>query len=628
MLLDKINSVEDLRKLKLEELPLLADELRAYIIDVVSKNGGHIASSLGVVELTIALHYTLQTPIDKIIWDVGHQSYAHKILTGRRDLFPSIRQYGGISGFPKRSESPFDTYDTGHSSTSLSLALGEAVGRDFQDENYEIVAVIGDGSMTSGMAFEALNQIGHLKKNLIIILNDNEHSISENVGALSSYLTRVISSHFYNTVRSSSIEIMKKIPKIGKHMYNFMLRTANSFKGTLVPGIFFEEMGVRYFGPIDGHDTSILVEILRNIKNVEPGPKIIHVITRKGKGYLPAEMSPSRFHGVSQFDISTGRTLAVKKFDTYSEVAGKTLAEIAVNDKKIVAITAAMMEGTGLCEFEKHFPDRVFDVGIAEQHAVTFAAALASTGMKPFVSIYSTFLQRAVDQLIHDVSIMNLPVKVLIDRAGIVGEDGETHHGLYDIGIIKNIPNFIFLSPANGIELRDMIYFAADYDKGPVAIRYPRGKTREEINYSHHEKFIPGKIKILFPGKDIALLALGDMTATAEEIRKILADKKISAGVIKIQSIKPLDVNGIEKVLKNVKTFITLENGLLSGGVGEGILSAIRPELRVKYLFSTGFPDNLIPHGSHDDLMKEFGLDSVSISKRILSQPAFKKFKN
>ncbi len=627
MLLDMINSVEDLRRMKVEDLPLLADELRAYIIDVISKNGGHIASSLGVVELTIALHYTLKTPIDKIIWDVGHQSYAHKILTGRRDLFPSIRQYGGISGFPKRSESPFDTFDTGHSSTSLSLALGEAVGRDFQGGNYEIVAVIGDGSMTSGMAFEALNQIGHLKKNLTIILNDNEHSISENVGALSSYLTRVISSHFYNTVRSRSIEMMKKIPKIGKYIYNFMLKTANNFKGTLVPGMFFEEMGVRYFGPIDGHDTSLLIEILRNIRNVEPGPKIIHVITRKGKGYLPAEMSPSRFHGVSQFDISTGRTLAVKKFDTYSEVAGKTLAEIAVNDKKIVAITAAMMEGTGLCEFEKHFPDRVFDVGIAEQHAVTFAAALASTGMKPFVSIYSTFLQRAVDQLIHDVSIMNLPVKLLIDRAGIVGEDGETHHGLYDIGIIKNIPNFIFLSPVNGRELRDMIYFAADYNKGPVAIRYPRGKTREEINYSKHEKFIPGKIKIVSTGKDIALLALGDMTGTAEEIRDLLADKKISAGVIKIQSIKPLDVNGIEKVLKNVKAFITLENGLLSGGAGECILSAIRPEFRAKYLFSTGFPDRLIPHGSHDDLMKEFGLDSVSISKRILSQTVFKKFK-
>jgi 1-deoxy-D-xylulose-5-phosphate synthase len=627
MLLDSINSVEDLRKLKEEELPLLAEELRATIIDVISKNGGHIASSLGVVELTIALHYVLSTPIDKIIWDVGHQSYAHKILTGRRDFFPFIRQNGGISGFPKRSESQFDVYDTGHSSTSLSLALGEAVGRDFQGGNYDIIAVIGDGSMTSGMAFEALNQIGHLKKNLTIILNDNEHSISENVGALSSYLTRVISSHFYNKVRSRSIEMMKKIPKIGKYLYSFMLKTANNFKGTLVPGVFFEEMGVRYFGPIDGHDIGLLIEILRNIKKVEPGPKIIHVITRKGKGYLPAEMSPAKFHGVSQFDISTGRALAVKKFDTYSEVAGKTLAEISRNDKKIVAVTAAMMEGTGLCEFEKHFPDRVFDVGIAEQHAITFSAALASTGMKPFVSIYSTFLQRAVDQLIHDVSIMNLPVKLLIDRAGIVGEDGETHHGLYDIGIIKNIPNFIFLSPSNGRELRDMIYFAADYNKGPVAIRYPRGKTREIIDYSQHENFKPGKIKIVFPGKDIALFALGDMRKTAEEVREILAEKNISAEVVGIQSVKPFDLNGIEKVIGKVKFFITLENGLLSGGAGEGILSKIRPELRPKFLFSSGFPDSLIPHGTHDYLMKEFGLDALSISGKILSYPAFKKYK-
>jgi 1-deoxy-D-xylulose-5-phosphate synthase len=626
MLLDMINSVEDLRRMKEEDLPLLAEELRAYIIDVISKNGGHIASSLGVIELTIALHYILNTPIDKIIWDVGHQTYAHKIITGRRDLFPTIRQNGGLSGFPKRSESPFDVYDTGHSSTSLSLALGEAVGRDFHDSNYEIVAVIGDGSMTSGMAFEALNQIGHLKKSLTIILNDNEHSISENVGALSSYLTRVISSHFYNTVRSNSIEMMKKIPKIGKHLYNFMLRIANSFKGTLVPGIFFEEMGVRYFGPIDGHDIGLLIEILRNIRNVEPGPKIIHVITKKGKGYLPAEISPSKFHGVSQFDKSTGIALAVKKFDTYSEVAGKTLVEISKTDKKIIAITAAMMEGTGLYEFEKYFPDRVFDVGIAEQHAVTFAAALASTGMKPFISIYSTFLQRAVDQLIHDVSIMNLPVKLLVDRAGIVGEDGETHHGLYDIGIIKNIPNFIFLSPSNGRELRDMIYFAADYNKCPIAIRYPRGKTSEVIDYSQHDTFIPGKIKIVSNGSDIALFALGDMTKTAEEIRVILAEKKISAGVVKIHCIKPLDLNGIEKVIKKVKGFITLENGLLSGGIGEGILSAIHPEHRVKYLFSSGFPDKLIPHGSHDYLMKKFGLDPVSLVKRILSYQTAKKF--
>lgn len=616
MYIESLNSVNNLRTISIPELPVLAKELRDYIIDIVSKNGGHLASSLGVIELTIALHYTYNTPTDRLIWDVGHQSYAHKIITGRREQFDTIRQYKGLSGFPKVSESKFDTYNCGHSSTSLSLAIGEAVARDINNENYKVLAIIGDGSMTGGMSFEALNQIGDLNKDLTIILNDNDHSISKNVGALSEYLTSIISGNLYNSVRKGSSEFVKKIPGIGDKLSKIVDKTESNIKGMLVPGQIFEELGIRYFGPIDGHNIDGLIKLFTRLQTIQ-GPKIVHIITKKGKGYLPAEGSPSCFHGVGPFEKETGLVECSKKV-SYSEVVGNTLVSLANKDDKIVAITAAMISGTGLDVFAEKFSDKIYDVGIAEQHAITFASALAKNKVKPFVAIYSTFLQRAYDQLIHDVGIMNLPIKILIDRAGIVGADGETHHGLFDISFIKNIPNFIFLSPANGIELRDAIYFAANYNDGPIAIRFPRGCTPEEsIDFDKNNDFEIGKIKILKEGTDIAIFALGDMVLTALKISEILKEKNISVNVVNILSIKPLDINGIEKVIQNTKHFITIENGYLSGGIGEEINFSIDKQLRDKHLQSFGFEDIFITHGGVNDLFDEHGLTAEKISQKI-----------
>ncbi len=626
MLLESIRTVSDLRKLDSGELAILAQEIRDYIVDVVSVNGGHLASSLGVVELTIAIHRAFKTPADRVIWDVGHQTYAHKILTGRFDEFKTIRKFKGISGFPKRSESPFDVYNTGHSSTSLSLALGEAVGRDLSGEKYKVVAVIGDGSLTGGMAFEALNQIGHLKNDLIIILNDNEHSISRNVGALPAYLMKMITGNLYNRLRKRSYEIIKKIPRYGNRLYDFLYNLEARLKGILVPGYIFEEMGIRYFGPVDGHNVDLLVEILNRLREINTGPKILHVITRKGKGYRHAENDPARFHGIGPFNRESG----VSRNDSgisYSEIIGRTLAEISRKDKKLIAVTAAMKLGTGLYEFEKKSPDRFYDVGIAEQHAVTFASALASKGFKPFVSIYSTFLQRAVDQIIHDTAIMNLPVRFLIDRAGIVGSDGETHHGLFDIALLKSVPNMMILAPADGAELRDMIHFAAKYDKGPMAIRYPRGGMPPGMKLPDARKnFVPGKIGVISRGKDIAILALGDMVQTATQLAELLSAGGISPGIINIRSIKPLDIGGIEKEIVKTRFFITLENACITGGVGEYIVSSIERTLRNKCLFSAGFPDRFITHGSNAELFRFYGLDPESLYNSI--RPHFKARKS
>lgn len=616
-LLDSIQSISDFRKLGKEQLAQLSQEIRELIIDVVSHNGGHLSSSLGVVELTLALHYVFNTPRDKIIWDVGHQCYAHKILTGRRVEFQSLRKLDGISGFPKMSESEFDPYNTGHSSTSLSLALGEAMGRDLRRENYRVIAVIGDGSLTGGMAFEALNQIGHMKNDVIIILNDNEHSISKNVGALSEYLMRIITGSIYNRLRRRSYEIIKKIPRFGNALYDLLYKTEASLKGILVPGYIFEELGIRYFGPVDGHNIDLLLDILARIKKLNTGPKIIHILTKKGKGYEPAERDPAKFHGIGPFDKKTGKVMSSRKLSC-SEIAGKTLAEISKIDKKVIAITAAMKLGTGLYEFEKKSPSRFFDVGIAEQHAVTFAGALAAKGFKPFISIYSTFLQRAVDQLIHDIAIMKLPIRLLIDRAGIVGDDGETHHGLFDISIIKNLPNFIFLSPSNGIELRDMLYFAHSYNDGPVAIRYPRGGVSEgDFHFNEYNPFEPGRSRILTRGKNLAIFSVGDMVAVALQLHKLLKKAGISASVVNLLSIKPLDVKTIEQSINNTDCFITIENGYISGGIGESVLFAINNKLRGKHLFSAGFPDEFIPHGKNSELMKRYGIDAPSLFERI-----------
>jgi len=613
-----IERLPEIRKLDAAGLGRLASEVRERIIDVVSRNGGHLASSLGVVELTLALHHVFNTPTDRIIWDVGHQSYAHKIITGRDSEFESLRKLGGLSGFPKISESPFDTYNTGHSSTSLSLALGEAVGRDLRHEKYKILPVIGDGSMTGGMAFEALNQIGHLKKDIIIILNDNEHSISKNVGALSEYLLRMITAPLYNRLRRRSYAIIRRIPRYGKKLYDFIYKQEARVKGFFVPGSFFEELGIRYFGPVDGHNLPLLIEVLRGVKDINNGPKIVHVITRKGKGYAPAEKDPATFHGIGPFDRKTGKT---PKRDSvaYSEIVGRTLAEIARHDRRVVAITAAMKMGTGLYEFEKQAPGRFFDVGIAEQHAITFASALASKGFKPFVSIYSTFLQRAVDQVIHDVAISAQPVRLLIDRAGIVGEDGETHHGLSDIGIIRNIPNFIYLAPSNGRELRDMLYFAAEHGTGPVAIRFPRGRDESEaVDIASHDRFEPGRAKRLATGRDVALVAVGDMVPIALETAAILKQNGFSATVLNLLSLKPLDIKKIEKAASETRFFITLENGFAAGGIGEHILSCIHRDLRPRMLFAAGFPDRFIEQGTMRELFRLHGLDAASLARKII----------
>ncbi len=618
MLLDKINSIDDLRKINIDDFPRLSDEIRELIIDVVSKNGGHLASSLGVVELTLALHYVFNTPEDRIIWDVGHQAYAHKILTGRKDLFHTIRKFKGLSGFPKYTESPFDTYNVGHSSTSLSLAQGEAIGRDLKGEKHKVIAVIGDGSLTNGMAFEALNQVGHMDNDIIIILNDNEHSISKNVGAMSKYFNRIITGSLYNKFRRKSMTFIKRIPKLGVTFYDFLYRFFESFKSMIIPGLLFEELGIRYFGPVDGHNIESLVEMFNSVKNINYGPKIIHVLTKKGKGYLPAEMDPSRFHGISPFEKETGRVLDNGDNISYSDVVGKTLAVLAEEDSRIIALTAAMKLGTGLLEFENRYPDRVFDVGIAEQHMLTMASALARTGMIPFVSIYSTFLQRAVDQIIHDVGIMNVPVKLLIDRAGIVGEDGETHHGVYDISIIKNIPNFVVIAPAGINELRGAIRFAAEYNKGPIAVRYPRGKEPKEKLNEKVPRIRFGKSVKLRSGKDIAIFAVGDMVETALTVADKLEKKGLSAAVLNLLFIKPLDIKSIENAIRETTGFLTLENGSASGGIGEQILSLIENKLKTRFLKNFGFPDEFITHGSMDQLFRLYKLDPDSIVKKIL----------
>lgn len=617
-LLNKINSPKDLKKLSIEEMNQLAEEVRCYMLDVISESGGHLASSLGVVELTIALHYVFNTPVDKIIWDVGHQTYSHKILTGRREEFKNIRRYGGISGFPKRNESPYDPYNVGHSSTSISLAVGEAVGRDLSGKKYKVVAVIGDGSLTGGMAFEALNHIGHIGNDVIIILNDNEHSISENVGALSTYLTEMISRSFYNRFRKKSMKMIKSIPWLGDYIFTFMFRVFSSFKSFIIPGQLFENLGVRYFGPVDGHNIMKLIEILDRVKDINSGPKIVHVITKKGKGFVPAECDPCSFHGTGPFDRCSGERMSKDGGESYSSIAGRTLAVIARKDEKVVAVTAAMKEGTGLTEFEKVAPSRIFDVGIAEQHAITFSSALASTGLIPFVPIYSTFLQRGYDQLIHDTATMKLPVRFLIDRAGVVGDDGETHHGLFDISMIRSIPEFEFYAPSNGEELRDLIYYAWKHSSGPVAIRYPRGTSHtDKLNVKEHGEFIPGKLRILTKGNDAAILALGDMVQVALETEAILREKGFAVTVVNILSIKPLDITGIEKVIKRCGKFITLENGFISGGIGEYIYSSIDSSLCARRLFNGGFPEKFISHGTVNELFSENRLDPQSIAVRI-----------
>ncbi|MBI5418306.1 1-deoxy-D-xylulose-5-phosphate synthase [Candidatus Poribacteria bacterium] len=620
-LLDSINSPEDLKKIPQNSLPQLAQEIRETIIQSVSKTGGHLASSLGVVELTIALHYVFNSPRDKIIWDVGHQCYAHKLLTGRRKNFSTLRQYDGISGFPCKNENENDAFDAGHAGTSISAAIGFAIARDLNNLNNKVVAVIGDGSMTSGMAFEALNHAGHLKKDLIVILNDNEMFISPKVGALASYLTRMFSSPLYTRFREGFDNFLESIPKVGNKVHNIAKRFDENMRALFTPGLIFEEMGFDYVGPTNGHNFNDLVKTIQNITLMK-GPILFHVLTKKGKGYVPAEKFPTMFHGVNNFDVETGKTIKIPgQNPSYTEVFGKTIIELAKENKKIVAITAAMPDGTGLQNFAVAFPDRFFDVGIAEQHAVTMAAGMCSNGLKPVVAIYSTFLQRAFDQILHDVCIQNLPVVFAIDRGGIVGQDGKTHQGIFDISYLRLIPNLVIMSPHDENELRHMLKTAIEYNKHPVCIRYPRA---EGLGVKMDEKLnvLPiGKSEVLKEGKDIVLFGFGYTVNLVFETAKILDEKyNIHATVINARFVKPLDSELITKLANEIPNFITVEENVLSGGFGSAILELLEEESisNVK-VTCMALPDKFIEHGDPKILREKYKMNIEAIIFKVVS---------
>ena len=608
-ILDSVNNPQDLKKIKKEKLPILAREIREEIVDAISKNGGHLAPSLGVVDLTVALHYVFNSPVDKIIWDVGHQSYAHKILTERKNKFQTIRMHNGLSGFPSRSESDHDAFGVGHSSTSISVALGFAVSRDLKDEDYKVIAVIGDGSMTGGLAFEGLQNAGHLKKDMLVILNDNEMFISQKVGAVAGYFAKLLTIGAARKVEEKVMKTVSRFHGFGSSFRKFIKRA----KVMLFPGMLFEEMGFTYIGPVQGHDINNLIVILNNIKDMK-GPVLLHVITKKGKGYAPAEEYPVRFHGVGKFDIGTGKTVETDAV-TYTKVFSDALIKLAYIDKKIVAVTAAMPEGTGLDKFAQNFPDRYFDVGIAEGHAVTFAAAMAADGMKPVCAIYSTFMQRAIDNIIHDVALQNLPVIFALDRAGLVGEDGGTHHGSFDLSYLKYIPNLIIMSPCDENELQHMLKTALS-SKRPCVIRYPRGVgIGVVLDKSAHILQI-GRATVLKEGNDICFLALGNHIDTCLRASKLLLEKSIKASVVNMRFLKPLDVETINAMLLKTKKFITVEENALIGGFGESVKAVLYGSGAV--VECIGIPDKFVEHGSLKILRKKYGLTSDSIVERAL----------
>ena len=619
-LLEKISSPENLQSLSIAEMELLAAEIREMIIDTVSKTGGHLASSLGTVELTIALYHVFQPPRDLIIWDVGHQAYAHKILTGRKDSFGTLRCIDGISGFPKRGECSEDVFGTGHSSTSISAALGITTAWDIQNKpkGARALAVIGDGSLTGGQAFEALNQAGHLVKDIIVIINDNEMSISPNVGALSSFLSRKLSTRPVMNLKKEIVHLLKSVPGIGEDIYKIAKRAEDAIKGFLTPGMLFEAMNFQYFGPIDGHRIDRLTETLSNIKNIE-GPVILHVLTKKGKGYLPAEENPSQYHGVGVFDVETGTSIGPKNdTPTYTKVFADVMVELAKKHDNIVAITAAMAEGTGLSAFSGRFPARFFDVGIAEQHAVTFAAGLATQGLIPVVAIYSTFLQRAYDQIIHDVALQNLPVIFAIDRGGIVGEDGPTHHGLFDMSYLRNIPNLIIMAPRDENEFARMLVTAVDCKK-PVAIRYPRGKA---LGVAMDENPLPLPIGIsetLIEGEDLTIVAIGSMVEPAMDAARRLTTRKISATVIDARFVKPLDITAIRTSVEKTGALLTVEEGVLNGGLSSSILEALAEGAAIpRAVKRLGIDDRFVEHGPQNILRDRYDLSPRGIFQSAL----------
>lgn len=617
MILERINGPDDIKTLNETELKALAEEIRRFLIEKISHTGGHLASNLGVVELTMALFLAFDLPRDKVIWDVGHQSYTHKILSGRKDNFDGLRQYGGLSGFPKRKESPFDAFDTGHSSTSISAGLGMALGRDVRGENYSVISVIGDGALTGGMAYEALNNAAQIKKNFIIVLNDNNMSISKNVGGISRYLSNLRADEGYNELKKSVVAALRSIPMVGNGMVQTLTRTKNGIKQLFIPGMWFENMGVTYIGPVDGHDVRQLVKIFREAKKMDRAV-LIHVLTKKGKGYQPAEKNPSAFHGVEPFNPDTGKPLATKIYPTYTDVFSKTICQIAAEDSRVAAVTAAMPGGTGLSRFEKLYPDRFFDVGIAEEHAVTSAAGMAAAGLKPVVAVYSSFLQRAYDQILHDVCIQNLPVLFAVDRAGLVGSDGETHQGIFDLSYLSSIPNMHIMAPKNKWELSDMLKYAVEFD-GPIALRYPRGEAYDGLK-EYRRPIEYGKSEVIYEEEDIALLAVGNMVKIAEQVRKNLKEIGYSCTLVNARFVKPIETEVLDMLSADHKLLVTMEENVRSGGYGEKVMDyVVEQELPVK-LLNISLPDEYVEHGNVALLYEEVGIDAQTVTKRIIEK--------
>ena len=616
MALELIRKENDIKKLSDEQLDGLADEIRRFLIEKISRTGGHLASNLGAVELTMALHLTLDFPEDKLIWDVGHQSYTHKLLTGRSGGFDTLRKYGGMSGFPKRKESDCDAFDTGHSSTSISAGLGLVEARELLGQDHTIVSVIGDGSMTGGMAYEALNNASRLKSNFIIVLNDNHMSISENVGGISRYLSGLRTTQTYTEIKKGVEGTLKKIPGRGDRIVSQLRKTKSGIKQLFVPGMFFEDMGITYLGPVDGHDVRKLVKVLNEAKRVDHAV-LVHVITEKGKGYRPAEENPSRFHGTGPFDIRTGEPTEKSSTDSYTEVFSKVLADIARKDEKVVAITAAMADGTGLAAFKKYFPKRFFDVGIAEEHAMTFAAGLAAGGMKPVFAVYSSFLQRAYDQTLHDVCLQDLPVVIAVDRAGLVGSDGETHQGIFDLSFLSSIPNMTVISPKNRWEMADMLRFAVDYPH-PVALRYPRGEAYEGMK-EFRAPVEYGKSEVLYEEKDIAVIFVGHMAELADRVRNGIREAGYSCSLINARFVKPLDTQLLDRLSRTHRLFVTIEENVVSGGFGEQVMEYASDAKLPVYVRNIGLPDDYVEHGNVEILRRETGLDCGRIVKQALS---------
>lgn len=616
MILEKINQENEIKNLDKEELPLLAEEIREFLIHKISQSGGHLASNLGVVELTMAMHLVFDLPQDKIIWDVGHQSYTHKILTGRREGFDTLRKYGGMSGFPKRNESPCDAFNTGHSSTSISAGLGYVCAREIKGESYQVVSVIGDGALTGGMAYEALNNAARLNSNFIIVLNDNNMSISENVGGMSAYLGELRTSEAYTGLKMEVTNTLNKIPVYGERLVQRIRRTKSGIKQLFIPGMLFEEMGLTYLGPVDGHDLEQLTKVLQEAKKLNSAV-LVHVLTKKGKGYPPAERHPARFHGAEPFDIETGLPAKKRTKASYTDIFSTVMRKFGDRYPNVVAVTAAMPDGTGLKRFRNMFPGRFFDVGIAEEHAVTFAAGLAAADLIPVVAVYSSFLQRAYDQIIHDVCIQNLHVIFAIDRAGLVGSDGETHQGIFDLSYLSTIPNMCVMAPKNKWELSDMMKFAVSYP-GPIAIRYPRGEAYDGFQ-NFRAPITYGKGEVIYDEAEIALLAVGSMVKTAQQVRTALKELGYACTLINMRFVKPIDEELLRQVAKEHKLVVTMEENVACGGFGEHVmdyLNRIGSQVRV---LPIALPDDYVEHGNVELLRKEVGIDPETIEKKILA---------